>query len=416
METLSVVIPAYNEEDGIGQIVERVLATRPALQDCAAALELIVVDDGSRDRTAEIVGEYPEVRLVQHPTNYGYGAALKTGFARATGQWLGFLDADGTYPPEHFPALLCAGRAEAADLVIGSRMAGAESQMPTSRRVGNLFFAALVSLIGNRRISDSASGMRLIRREALARLYPLPDGLNFTPVMSTRAIHETLSMVEVPIPYSERVGRSKLTIVGDGTRFLQSIVWTALNYNPVRILGAIGVACVGLALLIGLALVAIRLRGITELGTWGTLAVFAAQVLAVSGVSVFSLGATFNYLVSLFHKEPVRQGLFGRPIFDPPLDRQFGWMGLVAVLAGLVAGAVSLGFGFAGWPVSRLWLYLLGSAMLILVGVQLMVSWVLMRVLEGLNQRELLVTADLNGRAVDVPVPVTAAKGAAAQG
>ena len=302
METLSVVIPAYNEEDGIGQIVERVLATRRSLQDCAAALELIVVDDGSRDRTAEIVGEYPEVRLVQHPTNYGYGAALKTGFARATGDWLGFLDADGTYPPEHFPALLCAGRDEAADLVIGSRMAGAESEMPTSRRIGNLFFAGLVSLIGNRRISDSASGMRLIRREALARLYPLPDGLNFTPVMSTRAIHETLSMIEVPIPYSERVGRSKLTIVGDGTRFLQSIVWTALNYNPVRILGAIGVACVALALLIGLALVAIRLRGITELGTWGTLAVFAAQVLAVSGVSVFSLGATFNYLVSLFHK------------------------------------------------------------------------------------------------------------------
>jgi hypothetical protein len=416
MDVLSVVIPAYNEEDGIGQIVERVLATGPALQDCAAALELIVVDDGSRDRTAEIVRQYPDVLLVQHPTNYGYGAALKTGFARATGQWLGFLDADGTYPPEHFPALLRAGRDQAADLVIGSRMAGAESQMPTSRRVGNLFFAALVSLIGNRRISDSASGMRLIRREALARLYPLPDGLNFTPVMSTRAIHETLSMIEVPIPYSERVGRSKLTIVGDGTRFLQSIVWTALDYNPVRILGAMGTACVALALLIGLALVAVRLQGITELGTWGTLGVFAAQVLAVAGVSIFSLGATFNYLVSLFHKEPLRQGLFGKPIFDPPLDRQFGWMGLVAALAGLVLGSVSLGYGFAGWPVSRLWLYLLGSAMLILVGVQLIVSWVVMRVLEGLNQRALLVTADLNGRGVDMVAPVAVAEGAATQG
>jgi glycosyltransferase involved in cell wall biosynthesis len=190
MEILSVVIPAYNEEDGIGQIVERVLATGPALQDCGAALELIVVDDGSRDRTAEIVREYPDVHLVQHPTNYGYGAALKTGFARATGQWLGFLDADGTYPPEHFPGLFCAGRDQAADLVIGSRMAGAESQMPMSRRVGNIFFATLVSLIGNRHISDSASGMRLIRREALAQLYPLPDGMNFTPVMSTRAIHD----------------------------------------------------------------------------------------------------------------------------------------------------------------------------------------------------------------------------------
>jgi hypothetical protein len=401
METLSIVIPAYNEEDGMASIVERVLATRRPLLDSGASLELIVVDDGSQDRTAEIAAGYPEVRLVRHRSNYGYGAALKTGFARAQGTWLGFLDADGTYPPEYFPALVVAGQEHGADLVIGSRMAGSDSEMPLSRRVGNRFFATLVSLIGNHRISDSASGMRIIRQAVLPRLYPLPDGLNFTPVMSTRAIHEELKMVEVPIPYAERVGRSKLTIVGDGTRFLQSIVWTALNYNPVRILGAIGVICVCLALLIGLALVAVRLQGITQLGTWGTLAVFAAQVLAVAGVSVFSLGATFNYLVSLFHREPIRQGLFGRPIFDPPLDRQFGWMGLLAVLAGVLAGGISLGFGFAGWPVSRLWLYLLGSAMLMLIGVQLMISWVLMRVLEGLHQRETMVSADLNGRVVE---------------
>jgi hypothetical protein len=401
MNTLSVVIPAYNEEDGIAAIVERVLATRPALHECGADLELIVVDDGSRDHTAEIVSHYPDVCLVRHHTNYGYGAALKTGFAQARGEWLGFLDADGTYPPEYFPALLDAACAQGADLVIGSRMAGTDSQMPLSRRVGNVFFATLVSLIGNCHISDSASGQRVIHREALPRLYPLPDGLNFTPVMSTRAIHEELKMVEVPIPYAERVGRSKLTIVGDGTRFLQSIIWTALDYNPVRVLGAIGVACIAVAMLIGLVLVAVRLQGITELGTWGTLGVFAAQVLAVSGVSIFSLGAMFNYLVSLFHKEPVHQGLFGKPIFDPPLDRQFGWMGLLAVLAGLIAGAASLGFGFSGWPVSKLWLYLLGSAMLILVGMQLMISWVVMRILEGLNQRELLVLADLNGRPAD---------------
>ena len=237
MEILSVVIPAYNEEDGIASIVDRVLATRPSLRASGAELELIVVDDGSRDRTAEIAGAYPDVRLVQHRTNYGYGAALKTGFAQARGTWLGFLDADGTYPPEDFPALLEAAHAQKADLVIGSRMSGSDSEMPTSRRVGNLFFATLVSLLGNRRISDSASGMRIIHREALPRLYPLPDGLNFTPVMSTRAIHEQLHMVEVPIPYAERVGRSKLTIVGDGTRFLQSIVWTALGYNPVRMHG-----------------------------------------------------------------------------------------------------------------------------------------------------------------------------------
>jgi hypothetical protein len=364
---------------------------------------LIVVDDGSRDRTADIAKQYPDVRLIRHQTNHGYGAALKTGFAHAKGTWLGFLDADGTYPPENFPELLQAAREREVDLVIGSRMSGTDSQMPRSRRIGNLFFARLVSLIGNHQITDSASGMRIIRREMLPWLYPLPDGLNFTPVMSTRAIHEGLKMMEVPIPYAERMGRSKLTIVGDGTRFLQSIVWTALQYNPVRVLGAIGVALVALALLIGLGLVLARLQGITALGTWGTFAVFSALVMAVAGVSIFALGATFNYLVALFHRQPIRQGLFGRPIFDPPLDRQFGWMGLLATFAGLIAGGISLGFGFAGWPVSRLWLYLLGSAMLMLVGVQLMISWVVMRVLEGLQQREMLVVADLNGRPAHTP-------------
>jgi len=398
METLTVVIPAYNEEDGIASIVDRVLATAPLLQAAGAGLELIVVDDGSRDKTAEIAGAYPDVCLVQHRANHGYGASLKTGFAHARGTWLGFLDADGTYPPEHFPALLEAAHAQNADLVIGSRMAGSESEMPTSRRVGNLFFATLVSLLGNRRISDSASGMRIIHRDALPRLYPLPDGLNFTPVMSTRAIHEQLKMVEVPIPYAERVGRSKLTIVGDGTRFLQSIVWTALNYNPVRVLGAVGLVCLALSALIGLGLLLARLQGITQVGVWAAFALFTAQVLAVAGVSIFALGATFNYLVSLFHREPIRQGLFGRPIFDPPLDRHFGSLGLLALVGGLLLCAASLGFGLSGWAVSRLWLYLLGSAMLILVGLQLIISWILMRVLEGLNQREQLVSADLSGR------------------
>ena len=397
-ETLSVTIPAYNEEGGIAGIIDRVLATRPALAAMNADLELIVVDDASRDRTAEIASSYPEVILVRHASNHNYGAALKTGFARSTGRWLGFLDADGTYPPEHFPALLAAARAQGADLVIGSRMAGTDSQMPLTRRIGNLFFAALVSVIGNRHITDSASGMRVIRHEILGRLYPLPDGLNFTPVMTTRAIHENLKMVEVPIPYSERVGRSKLSIIGDGTRFLQSILWTALDYNPVRLLGGVGVASVILAALLGLGLLAARLRGVTTLSPLAALAVFAAMVLAVSGVSIFALGATFNYLVSLFHRQPVRQGLFGKPIFDPPLDRQFGWLGLLSVLAGKLLALVMLGLGLSGWPVSRLWLYLLASAMLILVGLQLVIFWVVMRILEGLSQRDASVRTDLNGR------------------
>jgi len=390
-----VVIPAYNEEDSIAAIVERVLAVREPLAAVGMGLELIVVDDGSCDRTAEITRRYDSVTLVCHGNNAGYGAALKTGFALARGEWLGFLDADGTYPPEQFPQLCQIALEQEADLVIGSRRSGAESEMPLMRQVGNLLWSNLVTLIGNRRVIDPASGMRVIRREALPKLYPLPDGLHFTPVMSTRAIHKDLKMVEAPIPYRERVGRSKLNVGRDGARFLDSIVWAVLNYNPMRPLGFLGLAALGAAGVIGLGLVAARLLGITRIGPLGAFALFAALVLAIAGVNIFSLGATFNYLIFLFHQQPIRQGLFGQPIFNPSLDHHFGWLGLVSLMCGLGIGTVSLAFGLRGWPVSRLWLYFLGSAMFTLMGVQLVISWLQMRVLEELSRRNILTQNDL---------------------
>lgn len=395
MTTLTVVIPAYNEQDGIAEITQRVLAIDPELQQVGIdTLELLVVDDGSSDNTAEIVSDLNGVQLIKHSSNRGYGAALKTGFNQAKGTLIGFLDADGTYPPEYFPQL-CQKALNGTDLVIGSRMSGTESKMPFTRRIGNLFFATLLSLIGRQKISDSASGMRVFKREILELIYPLPDGLNLTPVMSTRAIHEGITMAEVPIPYSERVGNSKLSVVHDGSLFLRSIIWTALTYNPVRILGLIGLACIGFSILVVLGLIIARLSGITTLGPWGIVALFSAMVASVTGVSIFSLGVTFNYLVSLFYNRPVRQGLFGRPVFKTPLDRHFWWMGILVLVGGFGLGIITLILGLNGWDIGRLWLYLLGGAMLTLVGVQLIIYWVLLRVLDELSQRELLVSYEL---------------------
>jgi glycosyltransferase involved in cell wall biosynthesis len=391
MTTLTIVIPAYNEEKGIAAIVNRVLAVKDDLRkESIDQLELLVVNDGSRDRTCEIAMEIsyqdPCVKVINHPKNRGYGAALKTGFALAQGELVGFLDADGTYPPEYFPQL-CKAALNGGDVVIGSRMMGEDSKMPLTRRIGNLFFAGLLSLLGAQRVTDSASGMRVFRKCILDKLFPLPDGLNLTPVMSTRALHENLKVVELPIPYSERVGRSKLSVIRDGRIFLESMVWTAMSYNPVRIFGFIGLAGILLALLVGLGLVIARLSGDTTLGPWGVAALYAALVSGVGGISVFSLGAAFNYLVSLFYKTPIRQGLFGRPILTSPIESYFGWGGLVLAFAGTIIALITLILGIQGWEMIRLWLYLLGSAMLVLVGVQLLISWFLMRVLNELSKR-----------------------------
>jgi glycosyltransferase involved in cell wall biosynthesis len=395
MTVLSVVIPAYNEERGIEEIACRVLSVEPDLKKAGIdQLELLVVDDGSKDRTAEVASAIPGVNLIRHPRNRGYGAALKTGFSKAKGDLIGFLDADGTYPPEYFPQL-CLAALNGTDLVIGSRMAGEDSKMPLTRRIGNLFFATLLSLLGRQKVTDSASGMRVFKREILEQIYPLPDGLNLTPVMSTRALHEGINIGEVPIPYSERVGRSKLSVIRDGRIFLQSMVWTALSYNPVRILGLLGLGGLGTAFLVFLSLVFTRLNGVTSLGPWGVAALFVALISAVAGIDLFALGVTFNYLVGLFYKKPIRQGLFGKPIFKTPLDQQFGWMGILSLLAGLFIGVGSLALGIGGWEIERLWFYMLGSALIFLVGVQLVIYWLLLRVLDELNQREFLTRQDM---------------------
>jgi len=392
---LSVIIPAYNEENGIADIMQRVLAVESDLQKVGIKeLELIVVDDGSSDRTAEIVARFEGVKLIQHKSNKGYGAALKTGFGEGKGEFLGFLDADGTYPPEYFP-MLCSFALEGADIVVGSRRSGDESEMPRVRKIGNSIWSNLISILGSQKVIDPASGMRVFRREILENIYPLPDGLNLTPIMSTRAVHEGLVLVEVPIPYEERVGRSKLNVVRDGTLFLNSIIWTVLTYNPVRILGIIGLILIVFSILVALGFVVARINGVTSIGLLGFSLLYIALVAGVAGISIFSLGVTFNYLVSLFFRRPIRQGLFKKPIFKKPLENHFGWLGLLSLFAGLIVGVGAIYLGATGWDIARLWLYLLGSAMLILIGVQLVIYWVLIRTLDELSRREIQIDQDL---------------------
>jgi glycosyltransferase involved in cell wall biosynthesis len=406
--TLSVIIPALNEEHGIAEILEQVLSVRDSLSQVGVeALEVIVVDDGSVDETARIAAETPRVRLIRHPVNRGYGAAIKTGFRAATGELLAFLDADSTYPPSCLPELCDAVIREEADIAIGSRRSGADTGMPLIRRIGNLFWSLLLSWIGNEKIQDPASGMRVLRRQCLPQLYPLPDGLNFTPVMSTRSVHEGLKVLEIPIPYRERTGRSKLSVVRDGIRFLWTIVWTALQYNPARILESTGFGALAAAGIIGMLLVIARLKGVTELGAWGVFAVFTSMVLAVGGVSVFLLGISFNYLVAILHRRRISQRTLMEHIFGSSPERDFGWLGLAIGAGGAALGVVSLFLGLRGWEITRFWLWQLGSAMFLLVGAQIILFWLLIRVMATLSCREDSIRTDLTGKLEEAPAGVS---------
>jgi glycosyltransferase involved in cell wall biosynthesis len=243
MATLSIVIPAYNEEDAIEAILTQCLAAREPI--CRAtglsAVEVIAVDDGSRDRTRELAGKFGEAKLISHPVNRGYGAALMTGFDGASGDYLGFLDADGTCDPLAFIDLFKALVAAKADMSVGNRLHPG-SKMPKIREAGNRFYAGIISWLTGVTVHDSASGMRIFSRGLLARLRPLPTGLHFTPAMTARAACMGSRIVETPIPYADRQGQSKLNVVADGLRFLSVILGIIFAYFPLRLFGPLGIS------------------------------------------------------------------------------------------------------------------------------------------------------------------------------
>jgi glycosyltransferase involved in cell wall biosynthesis len=230
---LTIVIPALNEEGAIGATIERCLAAREGIVRVGGVtdVELIVVSDGSTDRTAEIARQYDEVQVIEFEENQGYGAAIKTGWEAGCGELLAFLDADGTCDPRFFEEMTYVAITQNADVVLGSRL-GPESKMPRVRRFGNRIYALGLGFLCGRHVTDTASGMRVVRRSALTDLYPLPDGLHFTPSMSARALLNNLRVLELPMRYEERIGESKLSVLRDGVLFFKTIFEGVLCYRP----------------------------------------------------------------------------------------------------------------------------------------------------------------------------------------
>lgn len=258
MTKLSIIMPAYNEEGAIADTIRKCLnAKKRIIADTPVKdVEIIVVSDGSTDRTVNVArGFEPEIKLIVCPENKGYGAAITTGFQNAQGDILSFMDADGTIDPNDLAAMIVELDDRKADICVGSRM-GPNSKMPLTRAFGNLLFRWLVSLISNRRAGDVASGVRVLRRECAQRLYPLPADLSFTPAMTCRALLDpNLRLVETPIAYGDRVGRSKLRILHDGARFLRSILDVGISFRPLKLFAVPGSLFLAAALVYGIPLV-----------------------------------------------------------------------------------------------------------------------------------------------------------------
>ena len=332
----ALVVPALNEEEAIGATLRRALAARARVEAETPVrhMAVVFVNDGSTDKTQEIVDrpEFSEVIKVRFTRNRGYGAAIKAGWKATGADLLGFIDADGTCDPEFCTPLINRLTETGADVVLASRL-GPESQMPLVRKVGNFFFAKLLALFSNKHLTDCASGFRVVRRSSLRFLAPLPNGMHFTPAMSSICLlDDRLRIEEVPMPYRERVGRSKLSVVRDGFRFLHTILVNAFCYAPLRTAGvAAALAAAASGLLLGAAVAA---------GLPST-AAFTLGLTAVFGVlQLLWVGAVCRQLSLLVLCPKPTAGEPDEPRMPRYKPAIFGGLSLAALgLAGLLGGA-----------------------------------------------------------------------------
>jgi len=361
-EKLSIVIPAYNEEDSVDEILKRCLDARAVLMKNAglSAVEVILVDDGSRDKTQEKARRWTEAKLVVHEKNKGYGAALMTGLRASSGDLLSFLDADGTCDPLAFEGLIKSLREANADMAVGMRL-HAGSQMPFIRTVGNKLYAVLLRSLTGARLTDTASGMRVFKSALLPRLAPLPTGLHFTPAMTARVACMGGKFVEHPIPYSERVGQSKLSVLGDGVRFLRVILGTVFAYFPMRVFGPLSAAFLLLAA--GLALMPARsyLSG-SGLEDWMIYRLLTVLTLAVCGFIFAAVGLL---------AQKASNAALGRPAawLDRPAVREAaGAAGVASWLAGVGANWPTVVEYATTGHITRHWGWVLLGALAVICG------------------------------------------------
>ena len=234
---VSVVIPAFNEEEGIADVVTRLAAFGPWH-------EIVVVDDGSTDRTAQRAAG-AGARVVRHPYNKGNGAAVKTGIRAAAGSVVLLMDADGQHDPAEAVSVIAPVGVH--DMVIGARRSGDQTLV---RAAGNRAFTALASWLTGRPIPDLTSGFRAARRDRLLEvIHLLPNGFSYPTTSCLAFLKAGLNVLFVPITARARVGRSKIRVMRDGVRFLLIILKIVTLYSPMKVFFPVSAA----SLVIGIA-------------------------------------------------------------------------------------------------------------------------------------------------------------------
>ena len=226
--SVSVLIPAYNEEGALAETIAAIEKHRAAF----AEMEIIVINDGSNDRTGEIARTLP-VTLIEHETSRGYGASLKDGLRQAKGEMILIADADGTYPLEEIPRL--AANMTGFDMIIAART-GELVKIPFSRRIGKWIITQLAEYLSRTKIPDLNSGFRIFRKDVALRFIAMyPDGFSFTTTITLAMLTNHYRVKFLPINYHKRVGKSSIHPIRDFINFTILIIRICACFKPLNV-------------------------------------------------------------------------------------------------------------------------------------------------------------------------------------
>ncbi|MGB8645911.1 MAG: glycosyltransferase family 2 protein [Anaerolineae bacterium] len=230
-QLITIIIPAYNEEQAIADDLKKIFECMDAT---TYQYEVIVVDDGSTDHTADIVRQFARVRLIQHPLNRGTGAATNTAVRNARGEIIAMTDGDGTYPVQDLPRLLEA--MEGCDMVIGARTKEAGT-MKVLRTPAKWFIRTLASYLTETPIPDLNSGLRVFRKAlALKFMHLLPHGHSWVSTITLAHLADDYLVRFIPIDYYPRKGRSTFKPITDTYNYLLLVIRTVMYFNPIKVL------------------------------------------------------------------------------------------------------------------------------------------------------------------------------------
>ncbi|MCW5960566.1 MAG: glycosyltransferase family 2 protein [Pyrinomonadaceae bacterium] len=237
IRSVSVIIPAFNEELAVSESIREL---RKMFDASTIEAEILVVDDGSSDATAHNA-KSAGARVIQHRSNRGYGASLKTGILAAENDIIAITDADGTYPAEFIPEMLI--ELEHADMVVGART-GAEVNIPLSRKPAKWFLRMMANYVANRKIPDLNSGLRVFRRDVAVQYFAiLSDQFSFTTTITLAMLCDKYAVRYVPINYRKRQGKSKI-MPWDAGSFAVLIMRVAMLFRPLRVFLPIALVCI----------------------------------------------------------------------------------------------------------------------------------------------------------------------------